>query len=112
MEEFPRYRKRSTRRPSKKSNHKHIYKYCVFREQFRTPLGFRDEFVIGTYCSICGKIGGRGDLEEDGWIFNDAHPPFIHHEWSDKAKKEFDPDTRTLPFFEITDLLNQKFVEV
>lgn len=112
MEEFPRYRKKSTRRPPKKSNHKHLYQYCVLRERHHTPFGVRDELVIGTYCPTCGKIGWRGGLEKDGWIINDAHPPFIHHEWSDKAKREFDPATRTLPFFDVTDLIGQKFVEV
>ena len=112
MEEFPRYRKKSVKKPPKKSNHKHEYTYCVFKEHFDTPFGSVEEFEIGTYCPICGKIGGRGDLEKDGWLVNDAHPPWTHHAWSAKAMKEFDASTRTLPFFEISDFLRQKFVKI
>ena len=112
MDEFPRYRKKSQRKPPKKSDHKHEYTYCVFHEHIKTMFGFTEEFRIGTYCPICGKIGGRGDLEKDGWLVNSASPPWVCHGWSDKAKKEFIASTRTLPYFEISDFFSQKFVDV
>lgn len=109
MDEFPRYRKASTRRPPRKSNHKHLYKYCVFHEHYKNHESFR----IGTYCPDCGKIGYGGitDLEEDGWMDDLSYGPWAAHEWSCRAKREFDPDTRTLPCFEISDF-RQKFVDM
>ncbi len=112
MDEFPRYRKKSTKRPPKKSDHKHEYTYGVFHYHIKTPFGFNEEFKIGTFCPVCGKIGGRGDLEKDGWLENTAQSPWLCMEWSDQAKKEFVASTRTLPYFEISDFFTQKFVDV
>ena len=119
MDDIPRYRKKSHKKPPKKSNHKHEFVPCVFIEKYHKYYYVspspqheqRDVYTIGRYCHICGKVGYTGDLEEDGWTVNTAQRPWICHEWSDKAKREFDPKTRTLPCFEITDMF-QKFVDM
>lgn len=43
----------NTSKSCKKSKHKHVYKDCVF---YPDNLGLENA-SIGTYCSICGKIG-------------------------------------------------------
>lgn len=111
MDEFPRYRKKTKRRPPAKSDHKHSYTYCVFHERIKTPFGYNEEFRIGTYCPVCGKIGSARFLERDGWLDNVA-PILVRHEWTDKAKKEFVASTRSIPYFEIFDAVRQKFVNV
>jgi len=112
MDEFPRYRKKTKRHPPAKSDHKHSYTYCVFHERIKTPFGYNEEFRIGIYCSVCGKIGSTGFLERDGWLENVAQRPWVSHEWTAKAKMEFAASTRSLPCFEIFDAVRQKFVNV
>lgn len=48
--EIPKYQKRSTRQPPKKSKHKHLYKDCLLKSK-------EGRFHKSEYCSICGKIG-------------------------------------------------------
>lgn len=58
---IPKYKKKSTRKPPKKSKHKHIYKDCLLKSKiaFKYNTGERivDRLHLGNYCTICGKIG-------------------------------------------------------
>lgn len=91
------YRKKSKARPPKKANHKHVWADCVFE--------FEDELLgkisIGTYCPICGKIGNPMSRR---WRQKTCY------EWTDAARKEFDPETRTLPLCHAKNYFS-KFVE-
>lgn len=89
----------------RKANHKHIYVPAVFERPTERLDGSRGsvddtELTIGTYCEKCGKINGYTyrpylNVQHIGmrWI----------SEWTGEAKKELDPNTRTLPFFKLSD---------
>lgn len=116
MDDIPRYRKKAKKKPSAKSDHKHVWENCVY--SFDTPVldsahGFvpAPELSIGTYCPVCGKIGTTID---PNWRSSIHYWP-SRAEWIDWWKPEirpqFYPPTRTLPFFRLTDRWNQKFVD-
>ncbi len=114
MEDVPKYRKKSQKKTPKKSNHKHEWENCVYETDsvgYSKEKGFYKtaELTIGKYCPICGKIGVIGD--QDYRINTSQNPRFFHMEWSEKALKEFNPVTRTLPFFRINQF-KDKFVEM
>lgn len=114
--DIPKYRKKSIKNVPTKSKHKHEYKFVVFyvhdKDMFNKPIAYN---TIGTCCTICGKIGDIVSHDPsyvepfDKWVSNSG---LIGKKWNDKAKKEFNPETRTLPFFEIKDQWKQKFVEI
>lgn len=114
MEEIPKYKKKARKKPPKKANHKHEWASCVYQTDsvaYSREKGFYKtaELTIGKYCPICGKIGVIGD--QDYRINTSQIPKFFHMEWSEKALKEFNPATRTLPFFRINQF-RDKFVEM
>lgn len=119
MEEIPRYRKKSRRKSAGKSDHKHVYVNCVFgyyNVHLERAHGFVDDkelsWSIGTYCPVCGKIGRFTDpawlavhsccLGKDRW----------REMWTKEALREFDPASRTLPFFFLEDRHFQKQVKL
>lgn len=102
------YTKGSQRQTPRKSNHKHEYKNCVLvyqekRPNHAAPSGFelRDYHMLGSYCTICGKVG-RFDEKVDsfGW-WHQAHCLSI----SDPSRITFDEMyekyKKVLPVFEI-----------
>lgn len=118
-EEEPRYRKRAQKQTPTKSKHKHDFANCVYEipkmrlDETHGLVNDQVELSIGTYCTICGKIGTHFDHawreKEDrplwnGWIMGEK--------WSDEAKKEFDESTRMISFFHIDDLWKQKYVQI
>ena len=114
MEDIPKYRKKSQKKPPKKANHKHEWVNCVYETDtvgYSREKGFykTPELTIGKYCPICGKIGVISDY---AWRVNTSqYSHFFHYEWTEEAQKEFDPETRTLPFF-VIDQFKDKFVEL
>lgn len=59
-DDIPKYKKKSTRRPPKKSKHKHIYKDCLLKSKIAFKYNTGERIVnlrLGNYCTICGKIG-------------------------------------------------------
>lgn len=110
--EFPRYRKKKHRPIPKKADHKHVFRPAVTLVNQGLLGLIKDEFYIRYYCPICGKLSlDSSDLEKDGYRVNTAQKPYYCMEWSDKALREFNPETRTLPYFEIADFF-AKFVEL
>lgn len=107
-DEPPKYKKKSHKQHEKKSNHPHVWTNCVFEydmpdysEWKTTGQKTRRELSIGTYCSICGKIGTTMDLSwtEVGKL---PHFRYFHNPvWTLNAELQFDPKTRTLPHFYI-----------
>ena len=59
--ETPKYRKHKESNVSKgnrKSKHKHTYVPAIFHYLYVGPLGNKhDNYAVGQYCSLCGKIG-------------------------------------------------------
>lgn len=114
MEDIPKYRKKSQKKPPKKANHKHEWSNCVYETDsmnYSIEKGFfrTTELTIGKYCPICGKIG---EISDRNYRINTSqYSHFFHYEWSKEAIREFDPATRTLPFFRI-DQFKDKFVEM
>ena len=114
MEDIPKYRKKSQKKPPKKANHKHEWANCVYNTVtcgYSREKGFykTTELSVGTYCPICGKIGNIADQKYRENIC--TIPKFYQMAWTKEAQKEFDPATRTLPFFKI-DQFKDKFVEM
>ena len=104
----------------KKSKHKHIYEPCVFESQsikLDEQHGFINDsrLCVGSYCPLCGKVGSRR-LSEDARWYKDTSVikgsfRYFSIEPTEEALREFDPETRTLPFFKLTDYW-QKEVEL
>lgn len=91
------YKKKSSRRPPKKSDHKHRFSPCVFEYdgiRFDRTRGFipSPTASLGSVCSVCGKIS---HTYPEGY-----------------SKKEFDFETRTLPTFKLDDYWKQKYVKM
>ena len=109
------YKKKRRRRPPKKADHKHEFVDCVFEFNPETCryLIDRREFSIGSYCPTCGKVGSTAPIGgiHGKWKMNTAEPPYICPAWTDAAEREFDPETRTLPYFMLNDWF-QKFVDL
>lgn len=117
-DEVGRYKKRSKREHIPKSNHKHEYHDCVFEYQmqyFDVEHGFNEKLSceIGSYCIICGKIGGRLGAPSR-W----SYPARVHGKtywetvFTDEYKREMNPKTRTVPTFFLESRYDQKFVEL
>ena len=107
------YRKKKRRHPPKKADHKHEFTDCVFEFNPETCryLIDRQEFAIGSYCPICGKVGSTAPIggTNGRWKKNIAEPPYICPVWTDDAEREFNPATRSLPHFMLNDWF-QKYV--
>ena len=111
MDEIPKYRKKAKKNTPKKSKHKHIYEPCVFEyhvDVLWSPHATNKS--IGSYCRICGKIGSM--INREKWIQECRTPGGWFTVWTEKAEAEFDPRTRTIPYYFIDGLFIQKYVEI
>lgn len=80
----------------KKPYHQHTYKDCVCNIPDVKKVG--EKFLtIWSYCPECGKLRQRPS--EKSWMIRTSNTI----EWSDEAEREFNPKTRTLPYFDIDD---------
>ena len=108
IENIPRYKKKSKKKPPKKSKHKHIFEPCVLeypRDWFKKPHEQNGEvnMAIGLYCPLCGKVGHFNWVEFEFIGFNDPIP--------EEIEMELNPQTRTLTTFLCKDPF-QKFVDI
>lgn len=113
-DEMP-YRKKAKKRTSRKSNHKHCFQSCIFTyemKMFNKDRGYvpTQSEIFGKYCSICGKISFSVSEEYMVEIREKTGPWRI--DYTDKAKRELDPATRTLRTFFLEDFLNQRYVDL
>lgn len=118
------YKKKSNKNPPTKTKHKHNYTPCVFEYnslRLDKAQGFKYDvpaWKIGGYCPICGKIGYCKEIcdyinpiyTENNWKYMSYLNPVDFY--NDKAKKEFNPKTRTLPYFFIDNTYLQKYVGI
>lgn len=114
-DDFVPYKKKSTKTPPAKAKHKHDFLPCVFEfnvPHYNAERGWVPELAvdIGSYCSICGKIG-KADPNRWGRYFGVPMNSFYLHGRTEEAKAELDPKTRTLPTFWVKDHLKQKTVD-
>ena len=116
--DIPRYKKRSGKHAPQKSDHKHDYEFCVFRYPmpvFSREKGYTYEdggYKIGSVCMVCGKIGPGPSGKDMVWFTTEKNGRWLRTDWSEKAKREFDPATRSLPCFRLRDLFLQKTVDL
>ena len=123
--EIPKYKKKSNNLSPKKSDHKHEFSDCIY--EYNNPSGMfskekgfcsKVEIFGGTYCPICGRIGKifRSVFYTDTtnliWWDKIECGRYFKYELSEQAKKEINPETRTLPTFYLEDLWTQKYVEL
>ena len=114
-DEQTRYRKKSKRKVAPKAKHKHNFVPCVFEfngVQLDRAKGFipKPDVGLGYYCPICGKIG-NGDIDQwFQWVPMRPGSKAGRSEYTDLAKTELDPTTRTLPTFWLDDRWGQKYV--
>jgi hypothetical protein len=118
FDDVPRYRKKSTAKPPKKSKHKHLNEPCIiaYPERWWTKEHLRNakmHTVVGAYCPVCGKIGELKD--KSPWYTKDTvfvgTYQLTETVLTEDGKKEMNPLTRTLPYFEIDDPF-AKFVQL
>lgn len=94
---------------TKKSNHKHEYTDCVVEYDSYSTLVPHSIQRIWSYCKICGKINMVP--VEHVWMKEIYRKSGIALYYTDEAKREFDPETRTLPYFHLDDMW-QKYVDM
>ena len=107
FDDVPRYKKKARKTGRKRADHRHVYENCVFGwpklhyEAERGLLYGPDiEYSVGTYCPICGKIGDTKDISWTDVSRRDERGfRGYSREWSDAALREFDEETRSLPYF-------------
>ena len=100
------YKKKKRKRKPKKADHPHVWEECVYGLSFAGNF----ELSVGTYCPICGKVGMPTYYTKWKDHFKTDRGA-CYSERSKEALKEFDPKTRTLPYFDI-DLFVTKFVDL
>lgn len=116
--DIPKYKKKSAAKPPAKAKHKHMYEPCLIsrpdewylKEHLRSG---KRKFDFRAYCPICGKLDYLDDksrwykkVERCHGTFN-----FLETVLNDEGEREMNPETRTLPYFEIEDMF-EKFVKI
>jgi hypothetical protein len=115
--DIPKYKKKSQRKPPKKSKHKHIYEPCLLEiplEWYAHPheRSGKTCMKFGSYCPVCGKIGDMDrerwwiKVERDNGVFK-----YLETVYSKEAERELNPSTRTIPCLKVEDRF-AKFVEI
>ena len=109
------HKKKAKKNGIKKADHKHDFHPCIFEystEKFDKHRGMlpATEESLGSYCTICGKIGAQ----YFPWAF-DFTPlrqggRIGRYEYTAEAKKELNPETRTVPKFHLNDFFKDKFI--
>ena len=117
-DDVPKYKKKVTGKTPKKSKHKHLTEPCIiaYPNKWWTKSHLHDgslHEVIGAYCPICGKIGELKDKSK--WYTKDTvfvgTYQLTETVLTEEGKKEFNKETRTLPYFVINDPFD-KFVSL
>lgn len=121
IEEVPKYKKKSKAKSPKKADHKHIFEPCILEYNF--PYGKLEEGKgfqpisqtrIDGYCPICGKVG---PIDMERWWKTDkplnSRNFGFQTEPTEEALRELNPETRTLPTFDVgDDWIFPKYVDI
>lgn len=110
-DEVPKYRKKSNKPHTKKSDHKHESAYCVF--EYPSFFSTKPTISIGTYCPTCGRVR-EIRVHDDRYteLVPSSFSSNYHREWNSLAKAEFNSYTRSLPFFKLPNSWGNKYVHV
>ena len=119
IDDVPKYKKKSQKKPPKKANHKHQFKTCIIEiplDWHKKPHERNGEMTphLYEYCFICGKVGRYEPDYEKFWTrekrFNGV---FNYYETvpTEEGTIELNPATRTLPTFRVDDIF-PKFVKL
>ena len=114
------YKKKSDAAPPKKSKHKHIYEPCLISRPAEWYL--KDHLRSGErklefrlYCPICGKLDYLDDKHRARFYTRvqrqTATFRYLETVLTAEGEREMNPETRTLPYFEIDDPF-EKFVDI
>lgn len=108
------YKKKATKKPPKKSDHKHIFEPCVLEyngERLDRGRGFVPErkTKMDSYCVVCGK---RGVPDYKRWWNEVRGGCWVRFEESEEQLRELNPETRTLPTFWVDDYYKAKYVDL
>lgn len=118
-DEAPRHKKKAKKVTPKKARHKH--EQAPFVAISPAPVlskehGFVNEgrYSIGLYCPICGKVIGRD--RSSRWVtYSERSRPeldiYLDVQYTDEAKREFDPATRALPCYRLPDGFFTKYIK-
>ncbi len=88
-----------------------MFKPCVFEYsgiKLDGAHGFipgPTEYWIGSYCDICGKVGPGGNRWFQWVPYNGGS--FGKFEPTEEAKRQLDPETRTLPTFHLDNVFQK-----
>ena len=73
-----------------------------------------DRYDIWLYCPICGKVFNR-DTSPRWYHYSEKSRPelgiYLDLQYTEEAKREFDPATRTLPCYRLPDGIFTKYIE-
>ena len=109
------HKKKAKKKHIKKADHKHDFQPCVFSypsEKFDKARGMlpATEESIGSYCTICGKIGEQYFHWTFDFVPMSTGLHAVRYERTEEAKRELNPETRTFPTFRLNDYFRDKFI--
>jgi len=112
-DDVPRYRKKAASKGLKRSNHKHQYEPCLLEfDKPPNPYTGKSEGTITifrSYCILCGKVGAP-DLQR--WFLSPTKNYLWPTGFTDEAKLQLCPETRTIRLFRVKDGYFTKYVPI
>lgn len=107
VDDIPKYKKKSKKKPPKKADHKHLCEPCIvltpedwYKKEHERSGKVQSEFY--GYCPICGKITAYCP-DHDRWYTRvEKHNglfSYLETVPTEEGLRELDPTTRTLPTF-------------
>ena len=119
--ERPMYKPKTPKKKrTRKSNHRHVYKNCVYEclykyAEYDRTTGYTPgvKTSIGTYCTKCGKIGTLNDVDNKKWFEEYRDDPYHGAKLVPTSawESEINKDTRTLPTFFVADYFD-KYIDL
>lgn len=120
-QEIPKHKKKTKSNTSKsksKSKHKHKYEECLIQYDFhfRYTNNISRITSLGSYCTVCGKIGERlkdtivTDYEREGSILlNGKYKTYRSYISSEELYEKYH---NKLPVFFVEDMFKEKYVTI
>ncbi len=119
-QEIPKYRKNTGSNISKiekKSKHKHQYEECLIQYNMKIGLISKPTALttsLGSYCTICGKIGDR--FKEENSIVKDyrriVETPIGRCYQMISSEELYEKYHNKMPVFFVADVVKEKYVDL
>lgn len=119
-QEIPKYRKNTGSNISKvkkKSKHKHQYEECLIQYNMKIGLISKPTALttsLGSYCTICGKIGDR--FKEENSIVKDyrriVETPIGRCYQMISSEELYEKYHNKMPVFFVADIVKEKYVDL